>query len=138
MRQPQSLEDAKAIVREEKAKVSTALKKVFGAPVVTALLAALLIAFGANLLYSPTQLPLLGDWTLASVGLPNLDFGVVGEQAAQISQAAANQDLSGRAVSWADQHPDKVPLINIAVTIAALLLLLGNMWLTTRRYQRPA
>lgn len=137
MRQPQSLDDAKAMVRAEKAKVSTALKKIFGAPVVTALLAALLVTFGANLLYSPTQLPLLGDWSLASVGLPNLDFGVVGEQATQIGQAATNQDLSGRALSWADQNPDKVPLINITVTIAALLLLFGNMWLTARRYQRP-
>lgn len=136
MRQPQSLEDAKAIVREEKAKLSTAVKAVLGAPALTAVLAALLIAFGVNLLYSPSQLPLLGDWTLASVGLPNLDFGVAGEQATQIRDAAANQDLTGRALSWADQNPDKTPLINAIGAGAALVLLLANMWLTARRYQR--
>jgi hypothetical protein len=138
MRQPQSLEDAKAIVREEKAKLSTAVKAVLGAPALTAVLAALLIAFGVNLLYSPSQLPLLGDWTLASVGLPNLDFGVAGEQAAQIRDAAANQDLTGRTLSWADQNPDKTPLINAIGAGAALVLLLANMWLTARRYQRHA
>ncbi|MBC7769909.1 MAG: hypothetical protein H7124_14090 [Phycisphaerales bacterium] len=136
MRQPQSIDDAKAMIREEKAKLSSALAAVAGAPVVTALLAALLIAFGVNLLYSPTQLPLFGDWTLASVGLPSLDLGVAGEQAAQIRDAAARHDVTGRALSWADQNADKTPLINAIASGAALLLLLGNMWLTARRYAR--
>ncbi|HYD88216.1 MAG TPA: hypothetical protein VEA80_12115 [Vitreimonas sp.] len=138
MRQPRSLDEAKAMVRAEKAKLSTALKAIAGAPAVTAVLAALLIAFGVNLLYSPTQLPLLGDWTFASIGLPNLDLGLAGEQAAQIRDAAAAQDVSGRALSWADQNPDKVPLINAIGAGGALALLFVNLGLTARRYGRAA
>ena len=95
MRTPQSLDDAKAIYREEKGKITRSLDALIGSRVLLAVLATFVIAllavlatfviaFGVNLATSPDQLPNVGGLTLARIGLPtSVDFGVVGEQAAQ-------------------------------------------------------
>lgn len=134
MRQPTSLEDAKAIFREEKAKITGSLSALAGSRWLTAILATLVIAFGVNLIYSPTQLPTFASISVASVGLPQgLDFGVAAEQAAQIREAAREQELAQRGLSWAEANPDKIPLVNAIGAGGALLFLLGNMWVMTKR-----
>jgi len=134
MRQPTSLDDAKAMVREEKAKVSTAVSNFAGSRWATAILATLVIAFGVNLIYSPTQLPTFGDWSVARVGLPEgRDFGLLGEQAVQAREAAEREQIAERGRTWAEANSDKVPAINAVGVGGALLLLLGNMWIMTKR-----
>jgi len=139
MRQPKSLDDAKAMVREEKAKVTNAISAFAGSRWATAILATLVIAFGVNLIYSPTQLPTFGDWSVARVGLPaGADFGLLGEQAAQARDAAHREQVAERGVSWAEANPQAVPIINAVGVGGAFLLLLTNMWIMTkrRRYTR--
>lgn len=134
MRQLQSLDEAKAVFREEKAKIASSLSAIAGSRWLTAILAALVIAFGVNLIYSPTQLPSFGGFSLAAVGLPeSVDFGVVGEQAREARQAAEREALGERGQSWADANPDYVPLINAAGAGGGLVLLLINMTIMTRR-----
>lgn len=139
MRQPQTLDEAKAIFREEKAKVLSSLSAIAGSRWLTAILATLVIAFGVNLLYSPSQLPTLGGFSLAAVGLPeSIDFGVVGEQAREAREAAEREELGARSQSWAEANPQYVPAINAAGAGGALVLLLVNMAIMTkrRRYTR--
>jgi len=134
MRQPTSIDDARAMVREEKAKVTTAVSNFAGSRWATAILATLVIAFGVNLIYSPTQLPTFGDWSVARVGLPEgRDFGLLGEQAVQAREAAEREEVVERGRTWADQNPTKVPIVNAVGVSGALVLLLTNMWIMTKR-----
>src|SRR5690606_1691329 len=97
VRQPKSLAEAKQIFQEERTKVRSSLSAIAGSRWLTAILAALAIAFGAHLVYAPARLPPLGGFSLAAVGLPpSVDFGFAGEQAQQAAEAARNQDVRGR------------------------------------------
>lgn len=139
MQQPKSLDEAKALILAEKTKVTSSLSALAGSRWLTAILMTLVIAFGVNLIYSPSQLPTFGNLSLASVGLPqSIDFGVVGEQAAQAREAAEREQLGQRGHGWLEANPDYVPIVNAVGAGGGLLLLLVNMAVMTkrRRYTR--
>lgn len=134
MRQPHNLEEAKAIYREEKRKVTHSLDAIIGSRVLMAVLATFVIAFAVNLVTSPDQLPNVGGLSIARLGLPaDVDFGVVGEQAAQARQAALDQGAPGAVQSFLDEHRDWVPIINGAGLGATFVLLMVNMTVMTMR-----
>jgi hypothetical protein len=134
MRTPQSLNDAKAIYREEKGKITRSLDALIGSRVLMAVLATFAIAFAVNLATSPDQLPNVGGLSLARIGLPaSVDFGVVGEQAAQAKQAAIEQGAQGEIDAFLGEHREIVPLLNAGALGATLILLLWNMTVMTQR-----
>ena len=134
MRTPHSLNEAKAIYHEEKVKVTSSLSAIAGSRWLMAILAAFTLAFGLHAIYAPARLPPIGGLSLSQVGLPSgIDFGVVGEQARQAQQAAQRQDVRGHVTQIIDQHAAWIPYINYAGFALALVLLLGNMWLMTKR-----
>ena len=134
VRQPQSLAEAKQIFREEKAKVTSSLSAIAGSRWLMAILATLVIAFGTHLAYAPARLPAVGGVSLAAIGLPpNIDFGLAGDQAKQAAEAAANSEARTRAQEFAAANADKIPIFNAVAFGVALLLLLGNMWIMTKR-----
>lgn len=134
MRQPKNLDDAKAMVREEKGKLTRAFNAVIGSRPLLALLATFTLAFGLHALYAPTRLPTVGAVSLVQVGLPPLDLGVVGEQLPEVQQAAQNEDLPGRFNEFVVAHESQVPLYNwIGLGVAALLLAINLTVMTIRR-----
>jgi len=136
MRQPKSLDEAKQIFREEKAKVTASLSAVAGSRWLTAILATLVIAFGTHAIYAPGSLPTLNWLQWQAVGLPpSVDFGFAGEQWQQMRDAAAQHDVGGRAQAAVAANQQYYPAINWSVSLAALALLLGNMWIMTKRRQ---
>lgn len=138
MRTPHSLDEAKAIYREEKAKLSGSLSAVAGSRWIMAVLATLAIAFGADLLYFPNRLPAIGGLSLTMIGLPPLDFGIVGDQAVQAGEAAQRQGAQDAIGSFLADHANLVPILNAVGFGITFLLLLGNMWIMTlrRRFTR--
>ena len=134
MRTPHSLNEAKQVFHEEKTKVTSSLSAIAGSRWLMAILATFTLAFGLHAIYAPARLPPIGGLSLAQVGLPsNVDFGVVGEQARQAQEAAQRQDVRGHVTQIIDQHATWIPYINYAGFALALILLLGNMWIMTKR-----
>ncbi len=134
MRTPHSLNEAKAIYHEEKVKVTSSLSAIAGSRWLMAILAALVLAFGLHAIYAPARLPPIGGLSLAQVGLPsNIDFGVVGEQARQAQEAAQRQNVGAHVTSLIDQQATWIPIINYAGFGVALVLLLINMTIMTKR-----
>ena len=134
MRTPHSLNDAKAMIHSEKVKVTSSLSAIAGSRWLMAILAALALAFGLHAIYAPGRLPSIGGLSLAQVGLPpNIDFGVIGEQAKQAQEAAARQDVGGHVTGLIGQHAAFIPYINDAGFAVALVLLVANMWIMTKR-----
>jgi hypothetical protein len=131
---PKNLDEAKALFLTEKAKLTGSLSAIAGSRWLMAILATFVIAFGANTLYSPSQLPAVGGVSLTAVGLPpNLDFGVVGAQVTQAREAAEREGARERATGLLAENPQVVPILNwagLALTFAALI---GNMWIMTKR-----
>jgi hypothetical protein len=134
MRTPHSLKEAKAIVHEEKVKVTSSLSAIAGSRWLMAILATFALAFGIHAAYAPARLPTIGGLSLAQVGLPSgVDFGVVGEQAKQAQEAAARQNVGSHVTGLIDQHATYIPYINYAGFALALVLLLINMTIMTKR-----
>jgi hypothetical protein len=134
VRQPKDLAEAKQIFVEEKTKLTGSLSAIAGSRWLLAILATLVIAFGAHLAYAPARLPPVGGLSVASSGLPpSLDFGFAGDQAKQAAEAAANSEARTRAQDFVATNQDKIPIINAVGFGLALLLLLGNMWIMTKR-----
>jgi hypothetical protein len=134
MRQPKDLAEAKQIFQEEKTKVTGSLSAIAGSRWLMAILATLVIAFGTHLAYAPARLPAVGGVSLAAVGLPpSVDFGFAGDQAKQAAEAAANSEARTRAQEFVTANQDKIPIFNGVMFALALLLLLGNLWLMTKR-----
>jgi hypothetical protein len=134
MRTPHSLKEAKAIVHEEEVKVTSSLSAIAGSRWLMAILATFALAFGIHSAYAPSRLPTIGGLSLAQVGLPSgVDFGVVGEQAKQGQEAAARQNVGGHVAGLIDQHSTLIPYINYAGFGLAVVLLLVNMAIMTKR-----
>jgi hypothetical protein len=134
VRQPTNLAEAKEIFLEEKTKVTGSLAAIAGSRWLMAILATLVIAFGTHLLYAPARLPAVGGVSLAAVGLPpTVDFGFAGDQARQAAEAAANSEARTRAQEFVAANAERIPIFNAVAFGIALLLLLGNMWIMTKR-----
>lgn len=134
VRQPKDLAEAKAIFREEKAKVTGSISAVAGSRWLMAILATLVIAFGTHLAFAPARLPAVGGVSLAAVGLPpSVDFGFAGDQAKQAAEAAANSEARTRAEEFVAANAERIPIFNAVAFGLSLLLLLGNMFIMTKR-----
>jgi len=134
VRQPKNLAEAKQIVREERIKITSSLSALAGSRWLLAILATFVIAFGTHLAYAPGRLPTVGGLSLAASGLPpSVDFGVVGEQAGQAFEAAERSEARSRAQEFLDANAERMPLFNAIGFGVALLLLLINMTIMTRR-----
>jgi hypothetical protein len=134
VRQPKNLAEAKEIFREEKTKVTSSISAIAGSRWLLAVLATLVIAFGTHLAYAPARLPTVGGLSLAQSGLPpNVDFGFAGEQAAQAIEAAERNEARTRAQEFVAANAERIPLFNAIGFGLALVLLLGNMWIMTKR-----
>jgi hypothetical protein len=134
MRQPKSLDEAKAMVVEEKAKLTTAISTIIGSRWLLAILATFVIAFAIHLAYAPDRLPHVSGLSLSQAGLPSdLDFGVVGEQAAQARDAALRQGAPDKVQAFLSSHAAQIPLFNAIGLGACLVLLLINMTVMTKR-----
>jgi hypothetical protein len=139
MRTPHSLTEAKQVFHEEKVKVTSSLSAIAGSRWLMAILASFTLAFGLHAIYAPARLPPIGGLSLAQVGLPSgIDFGVVGEQARQAQEAAQRQNVGGHVTQIIDQHATYIPYINYAGFALALILLMVNITIMTkrRRYTR--
>src|SRR5690606_27306524 len=134
MRQPTNLAEAKQVFREEKAKVTGSISAIAGSRWLMAILATLVIAFGTHLIYAPARLPAVGGVSLAVVGLPpTVDFGFAGDQAKQAAEAARNSEARTRAQEFVAANQERIPIFNAVMFGLSLLLLLGNMWIMTKR-----
>jgi hypothetical protein len=138
VRQPRDLAEAKQIFREEKTKVTSSLAAIAGSRWLMAILATLVIAFGSQMLFAPAYLPTPGGLSVASLGLPpNVDFGVVGEQAQQAAEAAGRSDgrtqLEARLAAEAANNPQFIPMLNAIGLGLAFVLLIVNMTIMTKR-----
>lgn len=138
VRQPQNLEEAEQIFREEKTKVTSSLAAIAGSRWLMAILATLVIAFGSQTIFAPAYLPTPGGLSIATLGLPpNVDFGAAGEQAQQAADAAARSDgrsqLEARLATEAANNPQLVPILNMIGLGLAFLLLMVNMTIMTKR-----
>lgn len=134
MRQPKSLDDAKQMFREERTKVAASLGLIAGSRWLLAIAAALTLTFGSHLVYAPNRLPAMEWLHWQNVGLPpSVDFGLAGEQWDEMRAAAGRHDVAARAQDALAAHQDRNVLINALAFLAALLLLLGNLWLMTKR-----
>ncbi|GAM96498.1 hypothetical protein U91I_00117 [alpha proteobacterium U9-1i] len=128
------LAEAKARVIAEKNKVTGSLSAVVGSRVLMAVLATLVIAFAANLLYSPAELPRVGGLSLAAAGLPpSVDFGVVGEQAGQAAAAAQREGARGFVENFLNERPQLIPILNWVGLGLSFALLMVNMTVMTQR-----
>jgi hypothetical protein len=138
VRQPQNLAEAKQIFQEEKTKVTSSIAAIAGSRWLTAILATLALSFGTHVIYAPTRLPTVERVNIAQLGLPtNIDFGVVGEQAKQAAEAAqregAGVQAQTRFAEEAAANADFIPMLNKIAFAVALVLLLINMTIMTRR-----
>ena len=134
MATPHNLTEAKAMLQEEKVKLTSSLSAIAGSRWLMAILAAFVLAFGLHAIYAPERLPPVGGLSLAQAGLPpNLEFGKAGELAQEARDAALRQDVSGHVTGLVGQHAAFIPYINDAGFAIALALLLGNMWIMTKR-----
>ena len=83
-------------------------------------------------------MPPVSGLSVAQLGLPtSVDFGFVGEQAQQAAAAAQREDVGGqlqtRIAEESAANADFVPTINTIGFGVALVLLLINMAIMTRR-----
>ncbi|MGE3928909.1 MAG: hypothetical protein AB7G05_02020 [Hyphomonadaceae bacterium] len=134
VRQPRSLDEAKQIYREEKAKVTRSFDALIGSRILMAVLATFAIAFAVNLWTSPDQLPNVGGLSLATYGLPDsVDFGFAGEQAREGLDAAKREGLDTEVSRFLDDNRHFVWLMNAGALVLTVALLLWNMTVMTRR-----
>lgn len=134
VRQPTNLAEAKQIFVEEKNKVVSSLSAIAGSRWLLAILATFVIAFGTHLAYAPGRLPMVAGASFTTFGLPpNLDFGEAGNQARQAAQAARANGARERADAFLAANAEKIPIFNAVGFGLTLLLLIGNLWIMTKR-----
>lgn len=134
MQAPKSIDDAKAMLKAEEAKLSTSFNQIVGSRWLMAILATCCLAFGIHALYAPTWLPSFSGFSLTSFGLPDgVDLGVVGQQAQQAAAAAQRQDVAGHLKQFADPYPWLIPAINTGAFAVCFVLLMVNMTIMTKR-----
>lgn len=134
VRQPKDLAEAKAIIKEERAKVRSSIGAIAGSRWLMAIAATFAIAFGTHLGFAPDRLPTISGLSLTQVGLPEgVDFGVVGEQAKQAADAAQRQGAQEEAQRFLSENTERIPLYNATGFALALVLLAINMTIMTKR-----
>jgi hypothetical protein len=130
---PQSLEEAKALYQQEKAKLRAAFGALAGSRWLLAILATFVLAFGSNLLFAPMRLPHVAGIEAATAFMPQVDFGLAGEQFEKAREAAENQGASARVEEVLAANAARAPAMNLAMFVLCLVLLAINLTIMTRR-----
>jgi uncharacterized membrane protein YhaH (DUF805 family) len=130
---PQSLDEAKTIVREERLKLRHAFSAIIGSRWLLAILATFVIAFGTHIAFAPTRLPPVAGLAAATSFMPAVDFGLVGEQAQQAAQSAIDQGADEEARALIAENAARIPAANVIMFALCLVLLLVNMAVMTSR-----
>lgn len=134
MQAPRSIDDAKAMLAAEEAKLSSSYHTLIGSRWLMAILSTCCLGFGLHALYAPTWLPSLSDISFMSWGLPTgLDFGAAGEQGQEALAAAQRQGLGTYLQSLAADHPWLFPAMNTGGFVLSFALLMLNMTVMTKR-----
>ncbi|MBN8608470.1 MAG: hypothetical protein J0L81_16250 [Caulobacterales bacterium] len=134
MQTPKNLNEAKAIFRAERIKVTSSISTIAGSRWLLAILATVVLAFGTHLIFAPARLPPVGGVSVAAVGLPpNVDFGFAGEQAQAAREAALREGAAERAQQLIAANAERAPLFNAIGFGVALVLLIVNMAIMTKR-----
>jgi hypothetical protein len=131
MQTPQSLAEAKAMLKTEEDKALGTLDVIIGSRWLMAILATCVLAFGLHAVYAPTWLPSFTGLSLANFGLPShLELGPgTHEVAAAWQRQNGNQHIQ----ALASEHADLFPYINIAGFAVCFILLLVNLTIMTKR-----
>ncbi|HRP11926.1 MAG TPA: hypothetical protein PLK37_12895 [Terricaulis sp.] len=133
MQTPKNLDEAKALVKSEKAKLTTAFSTAIGSRWLLAIAAAFALAFASHTIYAPSRLPPVGGLNMAAIGLPPLDLGIVGEQAAKARDAAVAQGAPSYIQAKINENRQYVPLMNAIGLGLALVVLAINLTVMTKR-----
>ena len=139
-----SLDEAKAQISQEyaqeKKKVVTSLKAIAGARATLAIVGALFLAFAGHVIYFNDRLPSLTNaLSTASIGLPPVDFGRLGEGATEVRDAAVRQGAQGEVQGFLSQNPDIVPVLNgLGLGVTAILLILALIIQADKRKREAA
>jgi len=127
-----SLDDAKALYRAEKQKVVGSLQAIVASRVLIAVFAASALAFGSHLFYAPARLPSFGGLSVATFGLPPIDFGLAGQAAQDAAGAAQRQGVSAEVQGFLAENAAAIPILNGIGFGAAVVLLLWSLAIQTR------
>ena len=134
MQAPRSIDEAKAMLAAEQAKLSSSFHEIIGSRWLMAILATCCLGFGLHALYAPSWLPSLTDISFMSWGLPSgVDLGFAGEQGKEALAAAQRQGLSTYLQSLAVEKPWLFPAINTGGFAVCFALLVVNMTIMTMR-----
>jgi hypothetical protein len=129
-----SLDDVKAQVGAEKTKVFSSIEAIIGSPYAVSALLAAAIAFASHLIWAPERMaPLFDNFSSVTLGLPPIDFGVLGQGAQDAIDAAIRQGAPDVAAETLTSNAWAVPALNAAGLIAALLLLGWNLLAMLKR-----
>jgi hypothetical protein len=132
------LDDAKARYRQEKTKVTSSLKAIVGSPALIAVFAVCVLAFGTHVAFFRDRLPAMGNFTVASFGLPPLDFGLLGEGARDAVDAAQRQGAGVEAQNFLAANADLIPIINGIGFGASLVLLVWALGIQSEKRRKEA
>src|SRR5688572_20559404 len=100
-----SIDQAKAKLASEKNKVVTAVNALAGTRVVLAVCTLFVTVFGAHLVFAPDRLPGVAGLSLASVGLPSVDFGEAGRLAEEARRSEGAGMARAEARGFFAQNP---------------------------------
>jgi len=128
-----SLDDAKALYRDEKKKVVGSVQAIVSSRLLIAVFAAFTLAFGGHLVFAPARLPSLGGLSVASFGLPpSVDFGLAGQAAQDAAAAAERQGAGGQVQGFLAENAGLIPILNGIGFGAALVLLIWALLIQSR------
>jgi hypothetical protein len=130
---PQSLDEAKAMVRQERSKLRSAFGAIIGSRWLLAILATFVIAFGSHVVFAPARLPPVAGLKAATAFMPEVDWGLAGEQAQQAANSAIEQGAGEQVNEFISTNASRIPAANIAMFGLCFALLLVNMTVMTRR-----
>jgi hypothetical protein len=133
------LDDAKARLAQEKSKVTSSIKALAGSPALIAVFAVCVLAFGSHVAFFRDRLPAMGDFTVASFGLPPLDFGVLGDAVRDAIDAALRQGAAVEAQNFLAANGDHlIPILNGVGFGASLVLLIWALAIQSERRRKEA
>lgn len=122
-----AIQQAKDRVKSEKTKVKTALDSIIGSRTALAVLSAAVIAFGSHVVFAPFRAaPIFDNFSFLTLGLPPLDFGLLGQGVRDASEAALRQGAAEEAQALAESHSMLTPTLNVIGLVVAALLLAWN------------
>jgi hypothetical protein len=114
--------------------VFSSIEAFIGSPYAVAFLLAAAIAFGSHVIWAPERLaPVVDNFSTVTLGLPPVDFGVVGQGVHDATDAAIRQGGGDAARDLLSQNAWANPLLNGLGLAVALALLIWNFLAMLRK-----